>query len=41
VLGLTSKGIIRRLIAGDIPGEIVKQSDIPVLLCPANWTGTI
>lgn len=41
VLGLTSKGVIRRLIAGDVPSDIIKQVEVPVLLCPANWAGTI
>lgn len=41
VLGLTGKGVFRRLIAGDVPGNIIRQADIPVLLCPANWSGMI
>lgn len=41
VLGLTGKGMLRRLIAGDVPANIIKQSDLPVLLCPANWDGRI
>jgi nucleotide-binding universal stress UspA family protein len=41
VLGLTGKGVLKRLIAGDVPANIIRQADMPVLLCPANWSGTI
>ncbi len=41
VLGLTGKGVLKRLIAGDVPANIVRQADLPVLLCPANWTGML
>jgi nucleotide-binding universal stress UspA family protein len=40
VLGLTGRGVLKRLIAGDVPGNIIRQADLPVLLCPANWSGT-
>jgi nucleotide-binding universal stress UspA family protein len=41
VLGLTGRGVLRRLIAGDVPGNLIRQTDLPVLLCPANWNGLI
>ena len=41
VLGLTGKGVLKRLIAGDVPANIIRQADLPVLLCPANWVGSI
>ncbi|MBB6430817.1 universal stress protein [Algisphaera agarilytica] len=41
VLGLTGKGVLKRLIAGDVPANIIRQADMPVLLCPANWNGLI
>lgn len=41
VLGLTGRGVLKRLIAGDVPGNLIRQTDLPVLLCPANWTGMI
>ena len=41
VLGLTGRGVFRRLIAGDVPSNLIRQTDLPVLLCPANWSGTI
>ncbi|MCC7146809.1 MAG: universal stress protein [Phycisphaeraceae bacterium] len=40
VLGLSGKGVLKRLIAGDVPGNVIRQADIPVLLCPANWNGS-
>ena len=41
VLGLTGKGVLKRLIAGDVPGNLIRQADLPVLLCPANWVGAM
>ncbi len=41
VLGLTGKGVFKRLIAGDVPGNLIRQANLPVLLCPANWSGLI
>lgn len=41
VLGLTGRGVLKRLIAGDVPTNIVRQSTIPVLLCPAGWDGVV
>lgn len=41
VLGLTGKGVLKRLIAGDVPTNIIRSADMPVMLCPANWDGTI
>ena len=41
VLGLTGKGVLKRLIAGDVPGNIIRSSELPVLLCPANWNGML
>ena len=41
VLGLTGRSLLKRLISGDVPGHLIRQTDVPVLLCPASWTGTI
>lgn len=41
VLGLTGRGVLKRLIAGDVPGNLIRQTELPVLLCPANWSGLI
>jgi len=40
-LGLTGKGVLKRLIAGDVPANIIRQADMPVLLLPANWAGKV
>jgi len=40
VLGLTARGRSN----GSSPGRataIIRSADMPVLLCPANWTGTM
>lgn len=41
VMGLTSKSMWKRLVNGDIPKHIQRTSNLPVLLCPATWTGVI
>lgn len=41
ILGLTGKGVLKRLIAGDVPANIIRAADIPVMLCPANWEGSV
>lgn len=45
VLGLSGdgfiKGIFKRLLANDVATNILKSSDIPVLMCPSQWKGTI
>ncbi len=41
VLGLTGGGMFKRLIARDVPAQLIRQSEIPVLLCPDNWNGMI
>ncbi|MFA9477722.1 universal stress protein [Phycisphaerales bacterium AB-hyl4] len=41
VLGLTGKGVLKRLIAGDVPSNLIRQTNLPVLLCPANWDGSV
>jgi nucleotide-binding universal stress UspA family protein len=41
VLGLTGKGMLKRLIAGDVPGNLIKQTELPVLLFPPNSSQTI
>ena len=41
VLGLTGKGVLKRLIAGDVPTNIIRQAQVPVLLVPANWDGVV
>jgi len=36
VVGLTGKGMLKRLLAGDVPGNLIRQTEIPVLLFPPN-----
>jgi nucleotide-binding universal stress UspA family protein len=39
VLGLTGKNIFARLLAGNVPVELIKNTKIPVLLMPPEWSG--
>jgi nucleotide-binding universal stress UspA family protein len=41
VLGLTGKNVFARLIAGNVPVELIKNTKIPVLLFPPDWNGTV
>jgi nucleotide-binding universal stress UspA family protein len=41
VLGLTGKNMFARLLAGNVPVELIKNTRIPVLLLPPDWPGTI
>ncbi len=41
VLGLTGKNIFARLLAGNVPVELIKNTRVPVLLLPPDWTGGI
>jgi len=40
-LGLTGKNVFARLLAGNVPVELIKNTRIPVLLFPPDWTGPI
>jgi nucleotide-binding universal stress UspA family protein len=37
VLGLTGKNIFARLLAGNVPVELLKATRTPVLLLPPDW----
>ena len=41
VLGLTGKNIFARLLAGNVPVELIKNTRIPVLLFPPDFKGSI
>lgn len=41
VLGLTAKNIFARLLAGNVPVELIKNTKLPVLLLPPEWTGVL
>jgi len=38
VLGLTGKNVFARLLAGNVPVELIKNTRIPVLLLPPDWS---
>jgi nucleotide-binding universal stress UspA family protein len=40
-LGLTGKNIFARLLAGNVPVELIKNTRIPVMLFPPDWNGVI
>jgi nucleotide-binding universal stress UspA family protein len=37
VLGLTGKNVFARLLAGNVPVELIKNTKIPVLILPPDW----
>ena len=41
VLGLTGKNVFARLLAGNVPVELIKNTKIPVLLLPPDWDKAI
>jgi nucleotide-binding universal stress UspA family protein len=41
VLGLTGKNVFARLLAGNVPVELIKNTRIPVLLFPPDFNGTV
>jgi len=41
LLGLTGKNVFARLLAGNVPVELIKNTKIPVLLLPPDWSGAI
>ena len=40
-LGLTGKNMFARLLAGNVPVELIKNTRVPVLLLPPDWNGII
>jgi len=40
-LGLTGKNVFARLLAGNVPVELIKNTRIPVLLLPPDCAGTV
>ena len=38
VLGLTGKNVFARLLAGNVPVELIKNTRIPVLILPPDWS---
>jgi nucleotide-binding universal stress UspA family protein len=41
VLGLTGKNVFARLLAGNVPVELIKNTRIPVLLLPPDHKGAM
>jgi len=41
VLGLTGKNVFARLLAGNVPVELIKNTKIPVLILPPDWNKTL
>ncbi len=41
VLGLTGKNVFARLIAGNVPVELIRDTKIPVIQLPPDFKGTI
>jgi nucleotide-binding universal stress UspA family protein len=41
VLGLTGKNVFARLLAGNVPVELIKNTKVPVLLLPPDFDGAI
>ena len=40
-LGLTGKNVFARLLAGNVPVELIKNTKIPVLILPPDWTRAV
>ena len=41
VLGLTGKNVFARLLAGNVPVELIKNTPIPVLILPPDYNKTV
>ncbi len=41
LLGLSGKGTVSKLIAGDVPIQVAKSAKVPVLLVPYDWAGVL
>ena len=41
VLGLTGKNVFARLLAGNVPVELIKNTRVPVLILPPDWSKTV
>jgi nucleotide-binding universal stress UspA family protein len=40
-LGLTGKNVFARLLAGNVPVELIKNTKVPVLLLPPDYGGGV
>ena len=41
VLGLTGKNVFARLLAGNVPVELIKNTKVPVLILPPDYSKSI
>lgn len=41
VTGRSSRGPLKRLLGGDVPARLMRQTGLPVLVCPATWSGHV
>ena len=41
LLGMTGKNVFARLLAGNVPVEMIKNTKIPILLLPPDWNRSI
>ena len=41
VLGLTGRSVLSRLIAGNVPVDLIRNTKIPVLLLPPGFEGVL
>jgi nucleotide-binding universal stress UspA family protein len=41
VLGLTGKNVFARLLAGNVPVELIKNTKVPVLILPPDWAKSV
>jgi nucleotide-binding universal stress UspA family protein len=41
LLGLTGKNVFARLLAGNVPVELIKNTKIPVVLLPPDFSGAV
>jgi nucleotide-binding universal stress UspA family protein len=41
VLGLTGKNVFARLLAGNVPVELIRQTRVPVLILPPDWNRNV
>ncbi len=41
MLGLSSKGVLTRLIEGNVAQQIIRTADVPLLLLPHDWSSPL
>jgi nucleotide-binding universal stress UspA family protein len=41
LLGLTGKNVFARLIAGNVPVELIRETKVPVMLLPPDFRGIV